>query len=73
MSNPLYNSMQQPSMALILKNLKQNPVQFLMQRKFNIPQDITNDPNAIIQHLMRTGQVSQQQYNKAMQMAKQFR
>ena len=73
MSNPLYNSMQQPSMALMLKNLKQNPVQFLMQRKFNIPQDITNDPNAIIQHLMRTGQVSQQQYNKAMQMAKQFR
>lgn len=65
--------MQQPSMASMLKNLKQNPVQFLMQRKFNIPQDITNDPNAIIQHLMRTGQVSQQQYNKAMQMAKQFR
>ena len=73
MSNPLYNSMQQPSTASMLKNLKQNPVQFLMQRKFNIPQDITNDPNAIIQHLMRTGQVSQQQYNKAMQMAKQFR
>lgn len=73
MSNPLYNSMQQPSMASMLKNLKQNPVQFLMQRKFNIPQDITNDPNAIIQHLMRTGQVSQQQYNRAMQMAKQFR
>ena len=73
MANPLYQSMQQPSMTSMLQNLKQNPMQFLMQKKFNIPQNISNDPNAIIQHLMNTGQVSQQQYNKAIQMAKQFR
>lgn len=74
MSNYLYQSMkrQQPNMASALQNLKQNPMQFLMQKKFNVPQDIANDPNAIIQHLMNSGQVSQQQYNKAMQMAKQF-
>jgi len=72
MANPLYQSMQQPNMASMLQNLKQNPMQFLMQRKFNIPQNISNDPNAIIQHLMNTGQVSQQQYNRASNMAKQF-
>ncbi len=72
MANPLYQSMQQPNMTSMLQNLKQNPMQFLMQRKFNIPQNISNDPNAIIQHLMNTGQVSQQQYNRASNMARQF-
>lgn len=43
-----------------------NPVDFLA-KKFNIPQDM-NDPNAIIQHLLNTGQVSQAQVNNVMQM-----
>lgn len=75
MSNPLYSSMmgQQPNIMQAIQSLKQNPMQFLMQRKFNIPQNIANDPNAIIQHLMNTGQVSQQQYNKALQQMNQFR
>lgn len=72
MANPLYQSMQQSGINLALQNLKQNPMQFLMQKKFNIPQNISNDPNAIIQHLMNTGQVSQSQYNRASSMAKQF-
>ena len=72
MANPLYQSMQRPSIMSSLNALKQNPMQFLMQRKFNVPQNIQNDPNAIIQHLMNTGQVSQQQYNRASSMAKQF-
>lgn len=72
MANPLYQSMQQSGINSALQNLKQNPMQFLMQKKFNIPQNISNDPNAIIQHLMNTGQVSQQQYNYASSMAKQF-
>lgn len=41
----------------------------LMQR-FNIPEDVGNDPQSIIQHLMNTGQVSQEQFNQAMQMKK---
>lgn len=72
MANPLYQSMQRPGIMSSLNALKQNPMQFLMQRKFNVPQNIQNDPNAIIQHLMNTGQVSQQQYNRASSMAKQF-
>lgn len=55
-----------------LQSLQQNPMQFLA-RRFNVPQNIVNDPNAIIQHLMNTGQISQAQYNQAAQMAKQFR
>lgn len=55
------------------QQLVNNPVQFLMQRKFNLPENInTKDPNAIIQHLLNSGQVSQAQVNQAMQMRNQF-
>lgn len=51
---------------------RQNPMQWLMSRGMKVPQNMMNDPNAIIQHLMNTGQITQQQYNQANQMAKQF-
>lgn len=57
------------SMMQMLGQLKQDPRKVLMQR-FNIPEDIGNDPRSIIQHLMNTGQVSQEQFNQAMQMKK---
>ena len=58
----------------MLAQLKQNPIQFLMQRRMNIPQNIsTNDPQAILNHLVQTGQVSQEQINRAYQMAQRFR
>ena len=52
------------------QNFRQNPVQFL--GGMNLPQGISNDPNQIIQHLMNNGKVSQQQYNQAMQLARQL-
>ena len=55
-----------------LQMIQTDPVQFLAQRRINIPQNISNDPNAIIQHLLNTGQISQQQYNNANNMARQF-
>lgn len=75
MSNQLYQSMMgaQPNIMQAVQALKQNPMQFIMQRKFNVPQNITNDPNAIIQHLMNTGQVSQQSYNDAVRKIGQFK
>ena len=60
------------NMMQMLQALQKNPMQFLMQRKLNVPQNIINDPNAIIQHLLSTGQVSQAQYNQANQMARQL-
>ena len=50
------------------QKFRQNPMMMLNQR-FNIPQNVNlSDPNAILQHLMSTGQVSQNQINQAMQM-----
>lgn len=56
----------------MLRVLMQNPAQILRQRGLNVPENL-NDPNAIIQHLMNSGQVSQDQYNQARQMAARFR
>ena len=56
----------------MLQQFKANPMQFLMQRRMNLPQGMT-DPQAILNHLMQTGQVSQDQVNRAWQMAQQFK
>ncbi len=48
------------------QQLRQNPVQMLA-RRFNIPSNVNiNDPNSIIQYLINTGQVTQQQVNQTM-------
>lgn len=51
----------------LLNNLTQNPLQALSKNGFNIPQNI-NNPQQIVQHLLNSGQISQQQVNQAMQM-----
>ena len=56
----------------MLPQIKANPMQFLLQRKLNIPQGMTGDPNAILNHLLQTGQISQNQVNGAYQMAQQM-
>lgn len=56
------------NMFQMYQQMMQNPMALLSQR-FNIPQDVDiNDPNAIIQHLLNTNQISQNQVNQAMQM-----
>jgi hypothetical protein len=67
MNNPVANPMQ------FLQQLKQNPVQFLLQRRMNIPANIANDPQAILNHLLQTGQVTQDAVNRAYQQIGQFR
>lgn len=57
----------------LYQQLRQNPLQML-QKRFNIPQNLNmSNPNDIIQHLLNTGQITQDQVNQAMSMRKQFR
>lgn len=50
------------------KQMCNNPVQFL-SRRFNIPQNVdAKNPNEILQYLLNSGQVSQAQVNRAMNM-----
>ena len=53
------------------RQLAANPAQYVMS-KYGIPQELANDPNAIIQKMMQEGKVSQHQYNSARQTASQI-
>ena len=72
MSNPMIGGAPQPNLMQMLQQIRSNPMQFIQRAGFRVPQNMT-DPNAIIQHLMQTGQVSQQRYNQAFQTAQQLR
>lgn len=62
-----------PNMMQMLQQFKANPMQMLIQNRLNVPQSMANDPNKIIQHLLQTGQVSQQQVNNAYQMIQKMK
>lgn len=64
MNNPM-------QMMQMLNQIKQNPMQMLSQR-FNLPANLPSNPQDIVQHLLNTNQVSQEQVNRAMQMRKMF-
>lgn len=70
MPSPIYQQFQQSqpqnNFLTMLSQFKQNPIAALSKR-FNIPQNM-NDPNQILQHLLNTNQVSQDQVNRVMQM-----
>lgn len=51
----------------LFQSLMSNPFQTLLNANLNIPQGM-NNPNEIIQHLLNTGQVSQNRVNQVMQM-----
>jgi len=70
--NPLFQAMGGNGLMQAVRQIKANPVQYLLGR-YNVPQNIMNDPNAITQHLLSTGQVTQEQVNAAFQKARQLR
>lgn len=51
----------------MISNLQQNPMQILKQAGLNIPNGV-NSPQDIIQHLLNSGQITQEQVNQAQQM-----
>lgn len=71
MNNPLVSSMPSSPMQM-LAQLKSNPLGMLKKAGYNIPSDVSS-PQAIIQHLMNSGQITQQQLTKAQQMAQMFK
>ena len=60
----LFGSMQ--GMMSQFQGFMQNPTQFLMQNKLNIPAQYADNPNQAIQYLMNSGKLSQEQYNWAL-------
>ena len=75
MANPFFNALGSGGNPMnpmqMLSQLRSNPLAMLQKAGYNIPQNL-NDPQAIIQHLMNSGQITQQQMNNAQRMANQF-
>lgn len=72
MGNPLFSMLgggQNPMQMLM--QLKQNPLGLLQKVGFNIPTNL-NNPQQIVEHLTKTGQINQAQLNQAQQMAQMF-
>lgn len=76
MANPFFNALGGAALgginpAKMLEQLRANPLGMLRQYGFNVPDNL-NDANSITQYLMNSGQINQQTYNQARQMAQQF-
>ena len=54
------------------QQMPQNGIQAMMQRFQQFQRMFTGDPRQQVQQLLNSGRVTQQQYNQAVQMAKQF-
>lgn len=84
MSNPLFallGGMQQmsgmqngiASLQSALQQLRSNPMEVLKQAGYNVPDNIGNNPQAILNHLMNSGQISQDKLMQAQQAAARYR
>lgn len=56
----------------LVQQLRNNPMSMLSRAGLNVPQSV-NNPQAIIQHLLNSGQITQEQYNQAQSMAQNFK
>lgn len=76
MASELFQSFgnQQMQSVPAQQNPREQAMDLLRQRGIQIPESITNNPNAIIQHLMQSGQIPQGRLNMAQQiMQRMFR
>ncbi len=72
MANPLFNEQMNKGFMNQFNQFKQNPMQFLVNHKVNIPQQFANDPHGAVQHMLNNGQMTQQQLNSLTQMAQKM-
>jgi hypothetical protein len=69
MASELYQSFgSQPVQAAPQQNPREQAMNLLRQRGIQIPDGISGNPQAIIQHLMQSGQIPQGRLNMAQQM-----
>lgn len=55
----------------MLNQFKQNPMAILGKR-FNLPENLNNHPQDIINHLLSSGQINKNMVDQATQMKNQF-
>lgn len=68
MQNSQLQNQQQFDMNKAFQQFKQNPVEYLIKAKFNIPDNVPTNPSSIGQYLLQSGQINQNQIAHAMRM-----
>ncbi len=69
MPGPFGNFMQ---MLQRFNQFRKNPLGAIMGLGINVPQNVGNNPEAIVNYLRSSGQMSDQQFDQFSQMAEQF-
>ena len=71
--NNLYNSlMPNNNIMSQFQTFQKNPMQFLMSKNINIPQQYMSNPREAIQYLLNSGKMTQENFNQLSQMASQM-
>ena len=52
----------------MLRQLRSDPVGMARQKGFNIPDELSNDPKAMVMHLMQTNQIASPMLQRIMPM-----
>ncbi len=81
MSNPFYEALGQTTgnggmtnLFTMLQQFKANPIAFIAQKKLRIEPNVNmNDPNAMLNYLVNSGQVSQSRVDWAKQQLSSLR
>ena len=60
------------NMQEALRQLKSNPAEFFRQAQMEAPQEILNDPQAMVMHLINSGKVSNPILQMVMPMIRQM-
>ena len=61
-------NMNMPNMQEALRRLQSDPRSFLQQAGMNVPEELMNNPQAIVRHLINTNQVGGQMLQRIMPM-----
>ena len=73
MASELYNAMgTSANNAQVQQNPREQAMNLLKQRGINVPDSMADNPSAIIQHLMQSGQIPQGRLQMAQQMMKRM-
>jgi len=72
MANKLFQETQNNNLMNRVQEIKNNPLQFLISNRANVPPEYQNSPKDIVNYLVQSGQISQERFNQVMAMANQM-
>jgi hypothetical protein len=68
----IYDRLNGNGQQMTMQQLQSDPVSAAKQAGYNIPQNIAGNPQAMVQHLIQTGQISNPMMQKILPMMQRF-